>query len=190
MTDLALNMGTLMAQSSSFVVTETYWGYKISSGRGPSIAIALGQAVSFFFGVCLLTAAIGILVLPALFFDGELGVMRIGSAVLFGATAIYLLWFASRGTQAEVHVDNSFAEVREVICNRAGRPTTVGSYSFDAISGVFLEEGAEDEPARIIMRYHSTAHDVIVAEGHAAQLLPLRDRLARDILGTLDNRAA
>jgi len=183
MTDATADFAGEMAKPSTFSVEDTYWGYMVRSGRGPSIGVAAGQALSFFFGVCLLTSALGILILPTLFFDGELGAMRIGSAALFGAMAAYLLWFASRGTRAEVHVDTSLGEIREVICNRAGRPTTVGAYSFDAIGGVYLEEHPTRGLSQIVLRYQNTQHDVSVAEGTEAQLLPLRDRLAHDLLG-------
>ena len=172
-----------MARTSTFEVDDIFWGYKIRSGRGAPFTVALGQAASFFFGVCFLTACLGILLLPTLFFDGELGVMRIGSAALFGAAAAYLLWFASRGTRAEVHVDTSLDEIREVICNRAGKPTTVGAYSFDEIGGVFLEQNDATGLSQLVLRYRNTDQTVSVADGTDAQLLPLRDRLAHDLLG-------
>lgn len=177
------DFATDIARTSTFEVEEIFWGYKIRSGRGAPFAVAIGQALSFFFGVCFLTACLGILLLSTVFFDGELGVMRIGSAALFGAAAAYLLWFASRGTRAEVHVDTSIDEIREVICNRAGKPTTVGAYSFDEIGGVFLEENDATGLSQLVLRYRNTDQTVSVADGTDAQLLPLRDRLAHDLLG-------
>ncbi|MDP5347560.1 MAG: hypothetical protein NWQ32_04120, partial [Paracoccaceae bacterium] len=94
-----------VSRNSGFAVEDAFWGYKIRSGQTVPLSVLLGQALSFFFGVCFLTACIGILVLPTLFFDGGLGVVRLGAVVLLGAAAAYLLWFASRGTLAEVHVD-------------------------------------------------------------------------------------
>ncbi|MEL6683044.1 MAG: hypothetical protein AAFQ09_10425 [Pseudomonadota bacterium] len=173
-----------LAKPSSFTVEEIFWGYIIRSGRGPSLGVAVAQAVCFFFGVCLLTAAVGILVLPALFFDGGIGTMRLGAAALFGGTASYLLWFASRGTQAEVHVDTSVGEVREVICNRAGKPTNVGAYGFDTIGGIYLNTDDSTGRAVLSLRYRNTSQTVMVAEGTEAQLVGLRDRLAADLMVT------
>jgi ABC-type nickel/cobalt efflux system permease component RcnA len=190
MTDATAEFGTKMAKPSTFEVDDVFWGYKIKSGRGPSFAVAFGQAASFFFGVCLLTASIGILALPTLFFDGPLGAMRIGSAALLGAAAVYLLWFASRGTKTEVHVDTSLGEIREVICNRAGRPTTVGSYGFDTIGGVLVEQDPSTGLSRLIMQSHNSSHSVVVAEGTDAQLMSLRDQLAHDLLGYSAAQAA
>ncbi|WP_296424144.1 hypothetical protein [Yoonia sp.] len=170
------------AKTSSFTVEDIYWGYMVRSGLGPSIGVVIAQAASFFLGACLLTAAIGILVLPTLMFDGDIGVMRMGAATLFGAMAAYLLWFASRGTRAELHVDTSVGEIREVICNRAGRPTTVGCYGFDTIGGVFLDEREDENWATLVLRYRNTAQTVCVAEGTEAQLMPLRDRLGQDLM--------
>lgn len=179
-----VGLQTNLAKPSSFLVEDTYWGYIIRSGRGPSLGVALAQAVCFFFGVCLLTASAGILVLPTLFFDGELGAMRVGSSALFGAFAGYLLWFASRGTQAEVHVDTSMGEVREVICNRAGKPTTVSAFGFETIGGVFLNPHPKSDAYVLSLRYRNTAQTVSVAEGTEAQLIALRDRLANDLMIT------
>jgi hypothetical protein len=193
MTDLSAtttDFGGDLAKPSTFSVEDIYWGYMIRSGRGPSFGVAIGQAVSFFFGVCFLTASLGILVLPTLFFDGDLGVMRIGSAALFGAMAAYLLWFASRGTRTEVHVDTSLAEIRDVVCNRAGKPTTVGAYGFDTIGGVFVEHNDATGLAQLVLRYRNTSQTVCVAEGTDAQLIPLRDRHAQDLLGQSKPRGA
>ena len=173
-----------LAKPSSYLVEDIYWGYIIRSGKGPSMGVALAQAVCFFFGVCLLTAAAGILVLPTLFFDGGFGTMRIGSAALFGAFAGYLLWFASRGTQAEVHVDTSTGEIREVICNRAGKPTTVSAFGFETIGGVFLNADPKSGIHVLSLRYRNTAQTVTVAEGTEAQLIALRNRLAHDLMIT------
>ncbi len=173
-----------LAKSSSFTVEDIYWGYIIRSGRGPSLGVAIAQAVCFFFGMCLLTAAAGLLLLPTLFFDGGIGTIRLGAAALFGTFAAYLLWFASRGTQAEVHVDTSVGEVREVICNRAGKPTTVGAFGFDTIGGIYLNTDETTNSAVLSLRYRNTSQTVMVAEGTEAQLVGLRDRLANDLMVT------
>jgi len=185
MTEMRANIegvGGEVASPSSYVVDDLYWGYKVRTTGGPSLGVALGQAVSFFFGVCFLTACLGILVLPTLFFDGEIGAMRIGAAALFGAMAAYLLWFASRGTHPEVHVDTNMGEVRQVVCNRAGRPTTVETFAFDEISGVFVEENHETGAAQLILHYRDADKAVSVAKATTAQLIPLRDRLANDLM--------
>lgn len=172
-----------IARVSPFEVEDIFWGYKVRTGNGAPFSVMFGQAICFFFGVCLLTATFGVLVLPTLFFDGGAGIMRVGAATLMGAAAFYLLWFASRGTLAEVHVDTTVDEIREVVCNRAGRPTTVAVYGFDEIGGVFIEQNEEDGTYQLILRYRNTSQSVSVAEGTEAQLTPLRNRLAHDLLG-------
>lgn len=179
----AAELSRAMAKASTFAVEDAVWGYKIKSGRRASFAVALGQAVSFFFGVCFLTAALGILLLPTLFFGGDFGAMRVGSAALFGAGAAYLLWFASRGTHAEVHVDTSTNEIREVIANRAGKPTTVAVYGFETISGIFLENNDQNGLTQLVLHSGDGIPAMLVAEGTEVQLIPLRDRLARDLVG-------
>ncbi|MFG5380288.1 hypothetical protein [Yoonia sp. R2-816] len=171
-----------LARPSTFEVEDTYWGYIVRSGRGPSLGVMLSQVLSFFFGACFLTAGFGILIMPTMMFDGDLGVFRVGTATLFGAVAAYLLWFASRGTRTELHVDNSVGEIREVICNRAGNPTTVGCYGFDSIGGVFLDYNEDTGMSNLVLRYRNTTQTVPVAEGSEAQLIGLRDRLGHDLM--------
>lgn len=171
-----------VSRRSVFDVEDVFWGYKIRSGSSLPFDVVLGQALSFFFGVCFLTACLGILLLPTLFFDGDLGVVRIGAVVLLGAAAAYLLWFASRGTLPEVHVDTKAGTIQEVICNRAGKPTPVGAYRFEEISGVFLVANPETGLSELLLRHSASAPPVFVAEATEAQLIALRDRLARDLL--------
>ena len=178
-----------MSRKSPFQIDGVFWGYKVLSGQGAPIALVLGQALSFFFGVCLLTATFGVLVLPTLFFDGGAGVMRVGAAVFMGMTATYLLWFASRGTIPEVHVDITDAQIREVVRHRVGKPTTVGVYAFDEISGVFLEETENPDSLQLVLRYRNTDQSVAMAAGTEAQLSPLRDRVARDLVGISPSNA-
>ena len=97
--------------------------------------------------------------------------------------AAYLLWFASRGSVAEVHVDTKDREIREVVPNRVGKPSIVGVYAFDAIGGVFLEVLENTDQLQLVLRYRDTDLHISVALGTEAQLTPLRDRVARDLLG-------
>ncbi|PUB13147.1 hypothetical protein [Yoonia sediminilitoris] len=180
--NVSVNRRQQLAKPSTFSVEDTYWGYIVRSGRGPSLGVMASQAVSFFLGACFLTACFSILLLPTLMFDGDIGVFRVGAATLFGTIAIYLLWFASRGSRTELHVDNSVGEIREVICNRAGKPTTIGCYGFDAIGGVFLDYNERIGMHSLVLRYRNTVQTVPVAEGTEAQLIGLRDRLGQDLM--------
>lgn len=193
MTDMNIstaNFADGIARTEPFEVEDVFWGYKVRSGGGAPFSVVFGQAVCFFFGVSLMTATFGVLVLPTLFFDGGAGIMRIGAATLMGAVAFYLLWFASRGTLAEVHVDTRENEIRQVVCNRSGRPTTVATYAFDEIGGIFLEADEESGQAELLLGYSDTSQMIAVAAGAEAQLLPLQNRLARDLLGTAGTTGA
>ncbi|WP_106744046.1 hypothetical protein [Yoonia maritima] len=173
-----------MAKPTHFAVEDTFWGYQIRSGRAPAIGVMMAQLFSYFFGACFMIAAVSMLALPVLFFNGDVGVIRLAASVLFAAVGFYLLWFASRGSQAEIHVDTSVGEIREVISNRAGKPTTIGAYGFDAIGGVFIESQPENGLASLVLQYRDTNQRVCVAEAIEAQLIPLRDRLAQDLMIT------
>ena len=171
-----------LARPTSFEVEDTFWGYIVRSGQRPPLGVVVSQVVSFFVGACFLTAAVGMLIVPTLMLDAELAVLRLGVATVFAAFAIYLLWFASRGTRTELNVDNSLGEIREVIRNRAGGQTDIGVYGFDAIGGIFLELDEDTGHSNLVLRYRNTARTIHVAEGTEAQLIGLRDRLGLDLM--------
>ena len=171
-----------MTKTAKYAIKETFWGYQINSGRSPATGLVLAQAFSYFLGTCIMITAVSVIALPIFFSSDSIGVIRIVVAVLFGAVAFYLLWFASRGSHAETHVDTSVGEIRQVISNRAGKPTTVGAYGFDVISGVHIID-AHGAMSLLVLQYRDTDQQLSVAEGLEAQLVPLRDRLARDLLG-------
>lgn len=187
MTDMDINASGFVnqvARAAPFATEDVFWGYKVRSRDTAPVSVLVVQTVCFFLGACLLTATFGVLVLPTLFFDGGVGFMRIGAAVFMGAIGFYLLWYASRGSIPEIHVDRKAREIREVVANRFGGPTLVGLYSFDEISGIYLEPDEATGQSQLLLEYNDTAQTISVAAGTEAQLLSLRDRIAQDLLGT------
>ena len=167
--------------SKGFAVDETYWGYIIRKDGNGNVGVAVAQVIAMVFGAAFVAAALGLVLMPAALMGSVDMVMRSGAAVLFGGMAAYLLWFASRGADSEFQVDNSLGEVREVVRNRAGRPTLVGRYGYDAIGGVFLDR-EKDGRARLVLRYRNTAQTLQVASGREADLEVLRNRMGRDLM--------
>lgn len=159
------------------------WGYVIRSGNRPPLDVLIGQVLAYFFGVCFVTAGLGLLLLPSLLFDSGVGPLRIGAATLFGAGAAYLLWFASRGGRVDVQIDTNAREIREVIQNRVGKPSVVGRYAFADIGGVFLDTAAGAAPAQLVIGYRGQM--ILVAEGETEELTALRAQLSRDLMGPM-----
>ncbi len=160
------------------------WGYVIRSGNKPPMDVLIGQVIAYFIGVCFFTAGLGLLLLPNLFASSDLGAMRLGAAALLGAGAAYLLWFASRGSQVEVHVDTAAREILEVIQNRVGKPSIISRYPFGDIGGVYLDTAAGLAPAQLVLGYRGQM--ILVAEGSSDELTILRTQLSRDLMGPLE----
>ena len=166
-----------------FHVDETYWGYIIRKGASGATPMMILQGLSMFLGASFAAAALGLILVPDALMGSIDMVMRGGAAVVFGAIAAYLLWFASRGTQSELQIDNSLGEVREVVRNRAGRSTLIGRYGYDVIGGVFLDRTASKTVDPVLMlRYRNTAQTLPVATAPEAELETLRNRLGRDLM--------
>ncbi len=173
----------LAPRKQTFQVAETYWGYIIRKMDGPNIAMIVLQSLSMFFGASFLAAALGLLLLPDVVAGSVDLVMRAVAALIFFGLAAYLLWFASRGTESEVQIDNALGEVREVVRNRAGKSTLVGRYGFDSIGGVFIDRAnSSGNFATLVLRYRNTAQTLGVVRGEVDQLEPLRDRLGKDLM--------
>jgi hypothetical protein len=172
-----------VGKSRHFAVTDRFWGYSVRTVQKSTLSVVLAQALSFLLGVASVVAAVELLILSPLFFDGDLTPMRIGAAAILGAIGAYLLWFASRGAHTEVEIDTNIAEVREVICHRAGRPTVAETYGFDEIGGVCIEASEKEGLSMLFLRYRDTDQIICVAEAPEAELTDLRDRLAQDLLG-------
>lgn len=189
MTDMPFESGVFekkqvfVGRSSTFSVKEMYWGYVVRSSRGAGIEILIAQVVAMIAGACLMSVAIAIWLVPVAVEGPDVWAMRIGGSVISASIAALLLWYASRGTKTEIHVDNSLGEVREVIRNRTGRTTVAGRYGFDSIGGVFLDRqsGRHDE-ATLVLRYQNTAQTVYVAQGSQDVLRDLCHRMGRDLM--------
>ncbi len=171
---------------STIKVDETYWGYVIRSEAPDPVYVVLGQAIAWLLGAGFAVAALGLWVMPSMAFGGGVLPMKLAVSTVLGCIAALLLWFASRGGRTELQVDTSLGEFREVVRNRAGRPSLVGRYGFDAIGSVFLDRavGRQGE-ACLVMRYRNTTQVVSVAHGEIGMLESLRDRLGRDLMTSL-----
>ena len=164
----------------SHQVEDVYWGYIVRDRSRAPVGLILGQVVAVVAGLGLIALAAGLWSTPA---AGQtvLGMRIAATVVLLGLAALFG-WFASRGTQSELQVDLRQGEVREVVRNRAGSPTLLARYGFDALGGVFIQRGQVGGRACLTVRIGNTAQLLPVAVGHEAHLAPLRDRIGRDLL--------
>lgn len=189
MTDIAhapsaMNVGNEWAEETpTFSVDETYWGYIVRMNGHPKLSTLIGQYLATFVGASLLAASLGLLLIPGLSSTSADFAMRVGAAIIFAAVAAFLLWFASRGAQTELQIDNNSGEVREVVRNRTGKTTLLGRYGFDAIGGVFIDRSASKSgDAALVLRYRNTPQTLPVATGPEKILEGLRDRLGQDLM--------
>lgn len=174
------------AAAMGFVVEDTYWGYIVrSSARTPVIAQVL-QGFAFLIGVAMVIATLGLWLLPDSLINGPIIGMKFGASLLTMISGGFFLWYASRGTMSEIHVDTRLAEVREVVTNRAGRPTLLGRHGFDIVSEVAIDlEGDAEAPRRrgaLVIRSEEASALVQVATGSFDALDRLRQRLGRDLM--------
>ena len=175
--------GEITALQSCFVVDETYWGYTVRCTEAEPFWVKIAQGTAWFAGICFAIAAVGLWAVPMTQFEAEILPMKLGATFILSGIAVYLLWYASRGTHSELQIDTSLGEVREVIRNQAGRPSELGRHGFDAIGGVMIDRSTlRKGRACLVLRYGNTAQFMPVAWGFETELAALRDRMGRDLM--------
>lgn len=173
--------------NAQFDIDEAFWGYTVRSTDAPPMALVFAQAVAWMIGIACLISTLGLWLIPSGSATvGAMG-MKLGATVLALAMAAFCLWFASRGSDSELQIDTHKGEVREMVRNRAGKATMIGRYGFDAIGSVFIDHGARrardgSGDGVLVLRYRNTAQTLRVASGPLGSLMPLRDRLGRDLM--------
>ena len=165
---------------ATFSLDETYWGYIIRAEEPVPAGVTVAQWLSWILGASFAIAALGLWVLPQAMLSGDSLGLKIGASTVMAGFAILLLWFSSRGTEAELQIDTSLGEIREVTRNRAGRSTLLARYGFDSIGGVHVDRSGPRP--RLVMRYGNTAQVVPVCAGSEDELSLLRNRLGRDVV--------
>lgn len=174
-------------QDALYEVEDAYWGYTVRSTEAPLMSLVFAQAVAWMFGVACVISILGLWLIPSSAASVGVVGMKIGATVLALSMSVFCLWFASRGTDSEIQIDTQKGEVREVVRNRAGKPTLIGRYGFDSIGSVFIDHGGRRSrdgvgAGMLVLRYRNTAQTFRVATGKLATLVPLRDRLGRDLM--------
>jgi len=106
--------------------------------------------------------------------------------VLLSATAT-LLWSASRGIDPKWQIDTTRGELRKVLRNKAGRPTVLAHYGFDAIGGVVMGRATlhgrlHNGHAFLVLRLGNSSRLLPLIVGPETLLAPLHDRLGRDLI--------
>lgn len=165
-----------------YKIEETHWGYIVRANQDLGRGVAVAQSICRLFGCGLLAAAIGLWLLPSVMFGAEAMFMRFFATVVFVSMASLLLWYATRGGRSEVQIDLSRGEVREVIRNHTRKQTLLGSYGFDSVGAVDLEQGIDPTEMDLVLRYRNAGGCLVLASGAEAELTLLRDRIARDVV--------
>lgn len=172
-------------------IEETYAGYIIRPRGGAPLSIVIPQMIAGFLGSIFAMLSLFSLMLPSNVAVTDVLAIKIAAALVMAVLGGLLLWYATRGTAVQVHVDKRMEEVREVITNRTGRNTIIANYGFDAIGGVHLDRSKScDGQAVLVMRRRNSSVTVPVTAGSEEDLIELRDRMGRDLLlsGTREHR--
>jgi len=176
-------------QGHTVRLEETHWGYVLRSSERPPIVVVAGQMLAWGLGAICLMDALGLWLVPGSAIGGDALELKLGlTAVLPSATAT-LLSYASRGIDPEWQIGTTRGELREVLRNKAGRPTVLAHYGFDAIGGVVMDRATlrgrlPNGHACLVLRLGNSSRLLPLIVGPETLLAPLRDRLGRDLIVT------
>ena len=101
-------------------IEETYAGYIIRPRGGAPLSIVIPQMIAGFLGSIFAMLSLFSLMLPSNVAVTDVLAIKIAAALVMAVLGGLLLWYATRGTAVQVHVDKRMEEVREVITNRTG----------------------------------------------------------------------
>ncbi|RYG91910.1 hypothetical protein EU803_05520 [Loktanella sp. IMCC34160] len=162
-------------------VDQTYWGY-VLQGQGDEMKLAnISAGAAWLVGIGFMIAAAGMWIMPGAVFSGSVLGMKLGSSVvLAGIGALLLNWSGKTGDQI-VEVDTTRGEIRFVVQSRVGRPAVVGRIGVDAIGGVLIDRSRVGL-CTLKLRLGNTHRTIDLISGPEADLVPVRDRLGRDLL--------
>lgn len=166
---------------TSFEIVRMDWGYALRPRLRVQKRLLLGQIVSYLIGVCCAVAALGTLMLPILFFDGALTSLRVAAAGMFGVVATYLLWFASRGTRSELHIDFETETIRALVPHRGGAPTLLGAYPFSAFKSLMRRPAGYEGQSDLTLQPKAGGPPLWLARAETTEILALQSRLERDL---------
>ncbi|SHJ10815.1 hypothetical protein [Wenxinia saemankumensis] len=168
--------------SRRFEVVETYWGYILRSTEPAPAYVVVGQAVAALLGCVLAGAAIALWLFGSGAGDGGILAIKLCATVLMAALAGLLLWFATRGDRIEFQFDTSLGELREVVRNRAGRPTLSARYGFDGLGRATFEPcRGRGDLGWLMLHDLDGTQSLTVVRAERAAIAPLVGRLSRDL---------
>ena len=165
-------------------VTPVYWGYILRDTRPVQTYVQLAQASGWVMGMLLMMAAFGVWLFPsAIALESDMFGFRMAVTTALFAGGLLMLWYASRGRRAEVQIDTSIAEVREVLRHKTNRATLTGRFRFEDIGGVFIDRrNASRGFVTLQMRVGNSHRLITVAKGREDDMIKLRDRIGRDLV--------
>ncbi|MHC0053125.1 hypothetical protein [Actibacterium sp. D379-3] len=178
------NVGVIRsgATGPSVSMSETNWGYIISSDTQWGNRAALIERTFALAGCACLIAACGSWLFPQV--NAAVGPDmpgRIASSLGMGIPALLFLWLSERGMGYEVQVDVVKSCLRQGVCNRRGKVRTLRTVPFDKIGSAFIKRGqAPGDIAQLFVRL-TGGRTVHLTSGRETTLRTLHGRLSREL---------
>lgn len=158
-------------------------GFVLRGTEGSPLPVQLTQGIVLAVGAAFAAGALVIL----LSWDAAAGhgFARVAAASLMGGMALLMLWFATRGGVAELHLDLAGGELREVVRHRIGAPTVVARHPLGGSPALVVDGDGQPAGCALILRTGGEG-GFCIAQGSEADILDLRRRLDAELRGPRD----
>lgn len=174
------------------VVLQTEWGYSLGEQASSQPCNMLLRKLGKFLGVAFALFILGFWVLqsasPAN--DPVLLIMKLGVSGLFVGIGWLLYNYGSSAAPVESHVDLERKEVRRGILARNGQFELDICIDFAEITSIVIAaETADADEVALFARLDDSSDAIEIISGTEEQLVPIRDRLVRDLKNNRGSRA-
>ncbi len=161
-------------------VVEHHWGYAISPNEHViDLAVFLRSAAGLLMVSCFI-AALGIWLVPAAAFIGEVLIVKAMASILLTCSGALLMSFVARGTRVRVQVNTANGEILEVVDGLFGKEVVLACHGMDAVERVDVVESSMDPAFGQIQVVIKDVGPIASGDGAVLVLNGLRDRLALD----------
>lgn len=179
MAEARITLHPKMHHPKSIQLTETHWGYILSTKRGTADGLAMSEALMRFVGIVSVMAAYAIWLVPEALVSADASQLKAVTAsvlIVLGATMYFVF---GRARVVETQVDTSAREIR--LARRAGNGSAkvILRIPFGSVQSAYVRRD-DGKPAELHLRL-GAEETIHIVSGLERELNLVHGRFCRDL---------
>lgn len=164
-------------------VDNTYWGYIIRGAGLRNLINLPSQLIAAGVGLVLVLSSLVFWLVTGTTLVTHFGGLEYGMSIALFLFGLVLIWFASHGTDFELHANVETKELNEMVRNSKGQTRLLRTIPFIEVASVFIDRPTRSgDKARLSLRLRNCSKVVVIATDIEDNLRPIHARLVRDVL--------